>query len=934
MRIHLGQLIENVPVAIYVCEAPTGIIRFFNRKAVELWGREPALGDTDARFCGSLRLHRLDGSPLPHSETPMGEVLRNGIPRTDEVVIERPDGSRIVVSVDIAPLRSPKGRVIGAVNVFQDVTRRKSAERALLLSESRYRAVVEDQPEMVSRFLPDGTLTFVNEAYCRYFGLSREQAVGQRYLPFIHPEDLPHVQELLSTLSPQKRVVVIENRVTLGDGASRWTQWTNTGIFDEEGRIQEFQSTGRDTTDQKRAEEDAARLAAVVEGAEDAIISKTPQGIVTSWNRAAELMFGFSADEVLGRRIHAIIPSERMEEEAEILRRIQQGVPTDHFETERVRKDGTRVPVSLTVSPVRDPSGRIIGASSIARDVSERRRAEQELQASLRTLELLYHLVDRIGRARSRAEVTEAAVEAVLAAAKADRASVLLFDEEGKMRFASFRGLSKRYQQAVDGHSPWSPDQPDPAPILVEDVEVHPEMAALRPVISREGIRSLAFVPLFSQGRLTGKFMIYYDEPHSYSEDEVRLATTIAKHVGIGLSRVDSEAAIEDLLQRERAARREADAARADAERANRAKDEFLAMLSHELRNPLSAIVNAVEVIAAKGPPEPGTAVRMIRRQSQHLARLLDDLLDVARITSGRIEIEHEPVDLVSAVRMAVDAQRHRIETKRQRLSLSLPGEQVPVEADPVRIQQVLGNLLNNACKYTPTGGAIDVSLGVDGENALFRVRDDGAGIRAENLESIFELFAQANPSLARTEGGLGIGLTLVRRVVELHGGDVWATSEGPGRGAEFTVRLPIRRAATMVETEARERLAGASLRILVIEDHQDGREALEAILKQFGHQVSGASNGREGIEKALSEKPDIVLVDIGLPDVDGYQVARELRQSLGDRVRLLALTGYGQPGDRFRAGEAGFDLHLVKPFDPAKLQEIMDRLARPPAIA
>jgi PAS domain S-box-containing protein len=934
MGIEMESLIEQLPIGLYVCDAPSGVIRFYNRKAVELWGREPRIGDSGERFCGSLKLFRGDGTPLPHAESPMAEFLGDGEPRTGEVMIERPDGTRITVQVTLTPLRDAEGRLRAAMNAFQDITDRKAAEEAVRSSEARYRAIVEDQPEMVCRFFPDGTLTFVNEAYRRFFGLRREEVLGKSYVPVVHPDDVPRVKALIASLSPTNRVVVIENRARRADGAMRWTQWVNQAIYDRAGRILEFQAAGRDVTSQKRAEEDAAKLAAVVAGAEDAIVSKTLDGTISSWNRAAESMFGFSAEEVIGKPITTIIPPERLSEEAEILRRIQLGIQIDHFETERLRKDGTRVSVSLTVSPVRDSNGRVIGASKIARDITERRRADEALQRSLRTLEVLYRLADRIGRADSRKDVTEAAVDAALSAARADRAAVLLFDHAGRMRFAASRGLSRAYRKAVDGHSPWTREARDPLPILVEDVVTDPGMASLRSVLEREGIRSLGFVPLVHQGRLLGKFMVYYDAPHRFSEDELRLTTTIAQHAGIGLSRVDSESEIENLLERERIARREADASRADAERANRAKDEFLAMLSHELRNPLSAIVNAVEVIAASGPPDPSPPVRMIRRQTQHLARLLDDLLDVARITSGRIELEREPLDLPSAVALAVEAQRHRTEAKGQRVTLTLPDEAVTVEGDPVRLQQVLGNLVNNASKYTPMGGSIQVKLTVEGGAAILRVRDDGVGIPNDRLESIFELFVQANPGIARTEGGLGIGLTLVRKVVELHGGEVRASSEGLGRGAEFTVRLPLARDSHRSAAHQRERVSGAPLRILVVEDHDDGREALVTILRKFGHAASGTATGREAIATAERESPDIVLVDIGLPDLDGYEVARTLRATLGAAVRLIALTGYGQPDDRARSSLAGFDLHLVKPVAPSRLQEIVARLAHPPAMA
>jgi len=798
----LQQLLAHLPVAVYVCEAPSGLIRLYNRRAVELWGREPTRDSTDERFCGSLRLFTPDGRPLPHADTPMAEVLRHGGVRDEEVVIERPDGSTVTVRVNISALRDTTGRIIGAVNAFQDVTERK------------------------------------------------------------------------------------------------------------------------------RAEADSARLAAIVSSADDAIVSKTLDGIVTSWNRGAEAMFGYAASEAVGQPITIIVPADLRDEEAEILRRLARGEAVEGFETQRVGKDGRRFPVSVTVSPVKDAHGRTIGASKIARDISARHRAEEGLKASLRTLEVLYRLADQIGRAQGRVDVCQAAVDAIMGVG-ADRASVLVFDDGGVMRFVAWRGLSAGYRAAVDGHSPWLPGATAPSSILVEDILTDPTVDAFRDVIASEGVRALGFFPLVYQRRLLGKFMIYYDAPHRFSAEELRLAATIAHHVAFGLARARAERDIESLLDRERSARREADAARADAERASRAKDEFLAMLAHELRNPLSVIVNATAVLdgSATRLPELVRAGKAIRRQAEHLARLLDDLLDVARIASGRIELDREHVDLRGAAELAVETQQHRLDGKRQRVHLSLPEAPVTVIGDAVRLQQVLGNLVNNASKYTPAGGSIWVTVGRDDGEAVLRVRDDGTGIPSDKLESIFDLFIQGNPTLARTEGGLGIGLTLVRRVVELHGGRVRATSAGPARGAEFIVHLPLAGAAPSPPLQQPARARGTPRRVLVIEDNDDGREMLLIPLRRYGHEVLEAATGREGIEAVERHAPNIVLVDIGLPDLDGYEVGRRLRQKYGNGLRLVALTGYGQPQDRARSEAAGFEAHLVKPVDPLKLVEFLQQL-------
>jgi CheY-like chemotaxis protein len=347
-------------------------------------------------------------------------------------------------------------------------------------------------------------------------------------------------------------------------------------------------------------------------------------------------------------------------------------------------------------------------------------------------------------------------------------------------------------------------------------------------------------------------------------------------------------------------------------------------MLAHELRNPLGVIATALAVLEGTLPSDPrySRPQAAIRRQTDHLARLLDDLLDVARVTKGEVHMHVTPHDLRATIEHGVENQRSFIEQKKQNLVLDIPNEPVIVMGDSVRLQQVFGNILNNAAKYTPAGGTISVAVAAENGSARLRVRDSGAGIASEQLERIFDLFAQANPTLARTEGGLGLGLTVARRLVEFHGGRVHATSEGLGHGAEFVVELPLVKQQTVSSDDPA--LTGAERttkkRILVIEDNEDGREMLAGALRLQGHEVFEAANGRTGIEQARLHPVDVVLVDIGLPDILGYEVARELRTNADPNVRLIAITGYGAATDRARSQDAGFDAHLLKPIDPVRL--------------
>jgi signal transduction histidine kinase len=378
--------------------------------------------------------------------------------------------------------------------------------------------------------------------------------------------------------------------------------------------------------------------------------------------------------------------------------------------------------------------------------------------------------------------------------------------------------------------------------------------------------------------------------------------------------------------QRELLAREQA--ARAQAEAANRSKEEFIAMLAHELRTPLAPIRMAMHTLRgpAERDPDVRRAVEIVERQSRHLARLLDDLLDAARLAREKIELRRAPTTVQAVVGEALEATRELCEARRHKVDVWLPSSPLWLEADPTRLAQVVGNLLTNAAKYTPPGGRIVVSAAAEGEEAVLRVRDSGIGIPAASLPRIFELFRQGDTGPARAESGLGVGLTLARMLVELHGGTLTATSDGPGCGSEFVVRLPLGtpsqlEPAAPPPTRPRPR----ARRIVVIEDDGDTRTVLEVALELEGHAVETAADGAEGVELALRTSPDVVLIDIALPQVDGYAVARTIRDALGSAVLLIALTGYGRADDRHRATEAGFDMHLVKPVDFDRLLGLLD---------
>jgi signal transduction histidine kinase len=370
----------------------------------------------------------------------------------------------------------------------------------------------------------------------------------------------------------------------------------------------------------------------------------------------------------------------------------------------------------------------------------------------------------------------------------------------------------------------------------------------------------------------------------------------------------------------------QAEARREEAETLARAKDEFLAMLGHELRNPLAAITNALVVLNGLVTGDrAGRAIDIIDRQTTHLSRLVDDLLDVARVTSGKIELRPEALDLRALAERSLDALVDAARTGNHQMEIH--GEAVWVHGDPARLEQVIRNLLDNALKYTPASGRVRLTVERAGGDAVLRVSDTGAGIRPDLLDRIFDLFVQEPQALDRARGGLGLGLTLVKRLIELHGGSVSAASEGPGMGSEFTVRIPALVEGPAPEGEARDASPSAARRrrVLIVEDSVDARESLRLLLELAGHEVDTAEDAASSLEKFLVFQPDVALIDIGLLGMDGYQLAQALRRGPhAEGLRLIALTGYGQAEDQRKALSAGFDLHLTKPVDPDRLQSLI----------
>jgi signal transduction histidine kinase/ActR/RegA family two-component response regulator len=468
-------------------------------------------------------------------------------------------------------------------------------------------------------------------------------------------------------------------------------------------------------------------------------------------------------------------------------------------------------------------------------------------------------------------------------------------------------------------------------PVWIPDVVVDTNFPRA-PVAASEGLHGALAFPIRSGGKVLGVIEFFSRELQQPDADLLARIAALGSQIGQFVERQRAEVAMresearktyerEQLLARERAARSE-------AELANRAKDEFLAMLGHELRNPLGAITNATSVLdRVASDDRVGAARAIIARQAAHLARLVDDLLDVARVQAGRVELKREPVDLRKLVERCAETLTPAEHAQERELVISATA--LFVDGDPARLEQIITNLLANALKYTRPGGHIWVNVSREGNRAVLRVTDDGIGIAPDLLPRVFDLFVQADRSLDRSKGGLGLGLTLVKRLVDLHGGTVSARSGGPGKGSEFEVELPLASSDGLRAADLEASLGPGTRRILVIEDHEDARESLRLLLMTTGHTVITASDGVEGLGTLRSWRPDVAIVDIGLPMLDGYALARAVRSERDlDDVVLVALTGYGGSEDRVRAIDAGFQFHLVKPVNQEALSRLFDTVA------
>lgn len=684
-------------------------------------------------------------------------------------------------------------------------------------------------------------------------------------------------------------------------------------IFDEEGNLLGVVLVFRDVSQRREAEQASQRLAAIVEHSDDAVIGKNMSGIITSWNAAAERLYGYTAAEAVGQPINIVVPPDHLDELPRIMGRLKAGEKIEAWDTVRVKKDGTRVDVSLRISPIKNRAGEVVGLSKVARDVSQRKRNEESLAFLAEASRVLAALTDRESALQQVAHLSVPFL--------ADWCVVYCCDGEAQMLPVAYSHRTEAKTETLSQFlrmSPFKPDAPTATAAAFRSGEsqlmAHVPSEML-PTINTESNalhlmreldpRSIVSVPLRIRGATIGVMTFVASESNRrYAQHDVKVAEDLAQRVATAIDNSQLFRSVQEAV---------------------RQKDDFLAMLSHELRNPLAAIGYATALAQLPNAEGRAEVFPVIERQVYHLKHLIDDLLDVARISRDKINLKLESVDLADIARHAADSVRPVMAEKGHQFIVEIAESPLPVVVDVTRAEQIMVNLLTNSAKYTPTGGRVTFQLFAENRHAMIRVTDNGIGLAPEIVPKVFDLFSQGDRALDRSEGGLGIGLTIVRKLVEMHGGSVGASSAGPGQGAEFVVRLPL--AAESTQPAARStvvnQIDNSKQRLVVVDDNVDTARLSAMMLRTQGFEVETANDGESALELIRSRQPEGVLLDIGLPRMNGYEVAQTLRKE-GFAGKLIAVSGYGQAEDRRRSQEAGFDHHLVKPVDHRHLVALL----------
>jgi PAS domain S-box-containing protein len=893
---YLRLLIESLPQLVWTCRSD-GECDYLSPQ----WA--PYTGVPESEQLGFGWLDQLH----PDDREPARAAWKRAVSENEifdmEFRIRSADGNFRWFKARAAPLRSEEGEIIKWFGTNTDIEDQKRVEEQLRKSRERLRVerdfsdkTVDSLPGVFYLFNQQGKFLRWNKNLEEITGYDADEVAGMTPLEFIFEEDRTAVRLKIEEVFETGEANIEARLLAKGGRATTYFFTGRRIVVDGQPCLL---GNGVDITELKRAEDAAAALVAIVESSDDAIIGTDLQGTITSWNKGAEKLYGYTAAEAIGRPVAMLIPPQRRDEELLVLERIREGKQIDHYETIRRRKDGTDVAVSLTASPIRNRAGDIIGGSKIARDITERKQAEEALRESEERYRLL----------------VENAVDF----------AIITTDLRGRVT-----GWNTGAERILGYSEAEMIGQPAHVIFLPEDIErAHPEQEMRRAVsrgrsvnerwhVRKDGSRfygSGLMMPLHSaSGELRGFVKIFRDLTDQKRAQEER----------------------EQLLAREREAR-------AEAEEANQLKDEFLATVSHELRSPLNAILGWASLLRdsrVRGE-QLGRAVEIIERNAQSQARLIEDLLDVSRIVSGKLSVHMRPTILNQVVEGVVADMRPSADAKGIDLRLTESGEEINIIGDANRLQQVIWNLLSNAIKFTPDGGRIEVEMKRVGAHVELRVSDTGRGISPEFLPHVFDRFRQAYRTDAGARAGLGLGLTIVQHIIEAHGGTVMVESAGVGQGATFTVKLPVAASTPVtipaVESRQLELKAGAlpslsGVRVLVVDDDEDARGVLSAVLGSYGAEVTTATNAAQALEILAADSPNVLVSDINMPGMDGYELIRRVRameRERGGKIPAVALTAYARAEDRVRALQAGYQMHVPKPIEPAELEVVVATLTK-----
>jgi len=850
------------------------------------------------------------------------------------------------------PARDAEGRIVRWAGSLADIDDLVRAGEALRESEGRFRQLAESLPQLVWTCRADGTCDYISPQFVAYTGIPEAKQLGFDWLQQVHPDDREPLFAAWNRTVATGEPFDVEYRIRRNDGVYRWFKTRATALRDSGGKVVKWFGSNTDIDDQKQAErsslESKERLNGIVSSAMDAIITVDEEQRIVLFNEAAERMFGCPGVEAMGRPLDRFIPERfRVTHNDGFLRFGETGGLARLTALTALRADGAEFPIEASISNI-EVGGREL-FTVILRDITERRQAEAEREQLAREqtaraeaeyaaekIRRLQAVIDSVLAHLTLENLLPEMLNRIRELLETDSAAILLLSEDGQslvIRAAiGFQeeviGLRIPLGQGVSGSIAASH-----APLVVEDLSA---VEVINPVLRREA-RSLIGAPLIVKGELIGVIHADTAKLKRFAENDVRLLQLAADRVALAIEQ-------RRLYEVEQQARRQ-------AEEANRTKDEFLAIVSHELRSPLNAILGYTRMLRSGPEDREGfnKVTGVIERSAKAQLQIIEDLLDSARIVTGKLRIEPSLVDMVPALEAALDTVRSAAEAKGITLVANFSHLPEQVLGDSTRLQQVVWNLLTNAVKFTQEGGRVELRMEGAADHIQIAVSDTGKGIEPEFLPFVFDRFRQADSSSGRRYGGLGLGLSLVKHLVELHGGTITAASEGAGRGTTFTITLPRRHlelipspspAVTSREVRVEDaiprdqHLSLEGLSVLVVDDQEEARVVLTHALSEYGAQVTTASSGAEALailSRPLDgRRPDALILDIAMPGEDGYAVLKKMRAlevehgALVNQIPAIALTAHARVEDRVRALNAGFQMHVAKPVEPTELAVVI----------